>query len=320
MPVLASFLSSLGDFFGDLASVDPVSLLIGLACFGIYLAFRSRAWFHVLRAAYPDARIQWRRCWGAYMAAYGFNNVVPARGGDVMKVFLTRQSVPGSSYPAITSSMAVELLFDLTIAIPVLVFSFSQGVFPKLPDFSALGGPLGWFASHMQATLFILTVLGILVFVGFATLSARVRAFWARVRQGVVIVRDRPRYLREVFLFQLIGWGFRFAAFWMLLDAFGVGGSVQNVLLVLGVNIIAALLPFAPGGAGIQQALLVKVFGSSSVVAAYSVGQQVMIGAFSLAVGFLALVTIFKFRSFKAVIAEGRAARAADEALKQPAS
>lgn len=316
---LASLVSSLGDFVGNLADVHPVPLLLGLTSFGIYLALRSRAWFHALRAAYPEQPLQWRKCWGAYMAAYGFNNVVPARGGDVMKLFLVRGAVPGSSFPAVGSSMFVEAVFDLVIAVPVLAFAFSQGVFPKPPDFSSLHVfSLSWFASNMRATLFILTALGVLAFVAFALLSARVRAFWARMRQGVVILRDRRRYVREVFLVQLVGWGFRFTAFWLLLDAFGVGGSVRNVLLVLGVNAVASLIPFTPGGAGVQQALLVKVFGSSSVIAAYAVGQQVAIGAFSLAVGFVALVTVFRFRSFKAVIAEGRAARAADEAARAP--
>ena len=36
-------------------------------------------------------------------------------------------------------------------------------------------------------------------FVAFALLSARVRAFWARVRQGLTILFDRRRYIREVF-------------------------------------------------------------------------------------------------------------------------
>ena len=107
------------------------------------------------------------------------------------------------------------------------------------------------------------------------------RAFWARVRQGVVILRDRRRYFREVFLVQLGAWVLRFTAFWFLLDAFGVGGSVENVLLVLGVNAVAACVPFTPGGAGVQQALLVKVFSGTATgatIAAYSVGQQIAIG------------------------------------------
>jgi uncharacterized membrane protein YbhN (UPF0104 family) len=142
-----------------------------------------------------------------------------------------------------------------------------------------------------------------------------VRAFWARVRQGLVILRDRRRYFREVFLVQFGAWLLRFTAFWFLLDAFHVGGSVKNVLLVLGVNAVAACIPFTPGGAGVQQALLVKVFAGSATgatVAAYSVGQQIAIAAASFAVGFGAIVFIFRFRSFKEVIAAGREARGAE--------
>src|SRR5206468_6890589 len=157
---------------------------------------------------------------------------------------------------------------------------------------------------------------------GFALLSARVRAFWARVRQGLTILSDRRRYFREVWLVQFAGWLCRFTAFWCLLEAFNVGGSVRNVLLVLGVNAVAALVPFTPGGAGVQQALLVKVFAGSAAgatVAAYSVGQQIAVGAFTLAIGFGALVGIFRFRSFSDAIHAGRQSRAT-EAEVSPAA
>jgi uncharacterized protein (TIRG00374 family) len=313
---VSAFFDAVGDFLNSLASIHWFTLLIGLVAFIAYLTIRARAYFHVLRAAYPDESFEFRRIWGAYMAAYGFNQVVPARGGDVIKLFLTKTSIPNSSYPAVGSSFFVEAIFDLCMAIPILAFAFTQGAFPKPPDFSKLPAfDIAFFASHPQFTLFVLTFLGIASLVAFALLSARVRAFWARVRQGVVILRDRRRYFREVFLVQLGAWTLRFTAFWFLLDAFGVGGSVKNVLLVLGVNAVAALIPFTPGGAGVQQALLVKVFSgavSGATVAAYSVGQQIAIGAASFAVGFGALVFIFRFRSFKEVIAAGREARGAE--------
>jgi uncharacterized membrane protein YbhN (UPF0104 family) len=313
---VSAFFDAVGDFFSNLASIHWGALLIGLASFLVYLTIRARAYYNVLRAAYPDEPFEFRRIWGAYMAAYGFNNVVPARGGDIVKLFLTKTSIPHSSYPAIGASFFVEAIFDLCMAIPIMAFAFSQGAFPKPPDFSKLpAGDLAFFASNPRFTLFLLTVLAILALVAFAVLSARVRAFWARVRQGVVILRDRPRYFREVFLVQLAGWAFRFTAFWFLLDAFKVGGSVKNVLLVLGVNAVAALVPFTPGGAGVQQALLVKVFAGTATgatIAAYSVGQQIAIAASTFAIGFGALVFIFRFRSFKEVIAAGREARGAE--------
>ena len=313
---MSAFFDAVGDFFGSLASIQWGALIIGLVAFIAYLSVRARAYFHVLRAAYPDEPFEFRRIWGAYMAAYGFNNVIPARGGDVVKLFLTKTSIPHSSYPAIGSSFFVELIFDLCMAIPILTFAFTQGAFPKPPDFSKLPAfDIAFLASHPRFTLFLLTALGIASLVGFALLSARVRAFWARVRQGLAILRDRRRYLREVFFVQFGAWTLRFTAFWFLLEAFNVGGSVRNVLLVLGVNAVAALVPFTPGGAGVQQALLVKVFSGSvagATVASYSVGQQIAIAAASFAVGFAALVFIFRFRSFKEVVAAGRAARGAE--------
>jgi uncharacterized membrane protein YbhN (UPF0104 family) len=316
----SSFFDAVGHFASSLARIQWLSLLLALAAFACYMTLRARASFNILRAAYPDERIQFRRVWGAYVAGYGFNSVVPARGGDVVRLFLTRTSVPNSSFPAVASSFAVELIFDLCMAVPILTFAFTQGAFPKPPDFSKLPAfDLAFFASHMRFTLFLLTVLGVLGLAGFALLSARVRAFWARVRQGLTIVFDRRRYLRQVFLVQLAGWGFRFTAFWFLLSAFNVGGSVRNVLLVLGVNAVAALVPFTPGGAGVQQALLVKVFGGTATgatVAAYSVGQQIAIGAFMFGLGFAAIVFIFRFRSFKEVIAQGRAARGEEARAK----
>jgi uncharacterized membrane protein YbhN (UPF0104 family) len=228
-------------------------------------------------------------------------------------VFLTKSAVPKSSWPAIGSSLTVELIFDLCIAIPVLAFAFTQGVFPKPPDFSKLPAfDLAFFAAHPQFTLFLITALAVVALAGFAFLSRRVQSFWPRVRQGLAILRDRDRYLREVFAVQFAGWCLRFTAFWLLLEAFNVGGSVKNVLLVLGVNAVAALVPFTPGGAGVQQALLVKVFGGTAAgatVAAYSVGQQIAIAATTFGIGFAAIFFIFRFRSFREVIDAGRAAR-----------
>jgi uncharacterized membrane protein YbhN (UPF0104 family) len=311
----SSFFDAVGSFFSNLAAVSWPALFLGLLFFLAYLTLRARASFHILRAAYPDSSFEFRRIWGAYFAGYGFNAVIPARGGDVVRLFLTKSSIPGSSYPAVASAFVVELIFDLTMAVPVLAFAFSQGVFPKPPDFSKLPAfDLAFFAGNPRFTLFLLTVLGIAVIAGFALLSARVRSFWARVRQGFTILLDRRRYFTEVWLVQFCGWLCRFTAFWFLLDAFNVGGSVENVLLVLGVNAVAACVPFTPGGAGVQQALLVKVFGGSATVAAYSVGQQIAIAAWTFAIGLAAVVFIFRFRSFKEVIAAGRAERSAEPA------
>jgi uncharacterized membrane protein YbhN (UPF0104 family) len=321
---LSSFFDAVGKFFSDLAAVHWGALLLGLLFFGLNLTLRSRAFFHSLRAAYPAARFQWRRVWGAYFAAVGFNNVVPARGGDIIKLFLTRSSIPGASYPTVAAAFFVESIFDASVGVLVLIFAFTQGVFPKPPDFSKLSSfDISYLAEHFQLTLFLITALAMLGVVAFALLSVRAQAFWARARQGVTILSDRPRYAREVAALQALAWMCRFAAFWFLLEAFRVGASVENVLLVFAVNQVAGAVPFTPGGLGVQQALLVKVFATTAptaVVAAYSVGQQIAIAVFTALVGLGAVVFIFRFRSFKEVLYAGRASREAERAAERAGS
>jgi uncharacterized membrane protein YbhN (UPF0104 family) len=314
---VSQFFDAVGTFFSNLAGLSWGPLLLALLCYAAYLTLRSRALYNAVQAAYPTEHVRWRDVWGAYVAGVGVNQVFPLGGGTLVQYFLTRISIPASSYPAIVAAIWTGLVFDYGVNALVLAFAFTQGVFPKPPDFSKLPAfDLAFFASHPRFTLFFLTALAVAVLVGFALLSTKVKAFWARVRQGFTILTDRDRWLREMAGWQSGAWIARFAAYWFLLDAFHIGGSVRNVLLVLGVQVVAMLVPFTPGGAGVQQALLLTVFAgaaTASEVAAFSVGQQIALAAAAVAMGFGALVLIFRFRSFKEVVRRGREHRRAEE-------
>lgn len=319
---LGQFFDAVGTFFSNLAGLSWGPLLLALLCYAAYLTLRSRALYNAVQAAYPIEHVRWRDVWGAYVAGVGINQVFPLGGGTLVQYFLTRVSIPASSYPAIIAAIWCGLVFDWGVNLLVLAFAFTQGVFPKPPDFSKLPAfDLAFLAGHPQFTLFLLTALGITAMVAFALLSTRVRAFWARVRQGFTILTDRDRYLREMVTWQVAAWLARFAAYWFLLDAFHIGGSVENVLLVLGVQVVALLVPFTPGGAGVQQALLLTVFAgaaTASQVAAFSVGQQIALATAAVGMGFAALVLIFRFKSFREVVRRGREHRRAEDAAAVP--
>jgi uncharacterized membrane protein YbhN (UPF0104 family) len=298
---------SAGTFLSQLTSLSWFSLLLGLALYALYLLLRSRALLNALKAAYPGERIRWRDVWGAYMVGYAINNVFPLGGGSVAQLFLTRVAIPPSSYPTVASALATGVVFDWFMGVLIMCFAFTQGVFPKPPDFSKLPAfDISFFASNMRFTLFLLTTLGVGFLAAFALLSARVKAFWERVRQGFTILRDRRRYRREMASWQFASWIARFASYWALLDAFHIGGSVRNALLVLGVQVVASVFPFTPGGAGVQQALLLTIFAHSKYVASFSVGQQIATAVLTTACGFAALVLIFRFKSFREVIERGK--------------
>ncbi len=183
---ITTFFDAVGQFFSDLAAVHWPALLLGLLFFGINLTLRSRAFYNSLRAAYPAVPIQFWRIWGAYVAAVGFNNVVPARGGDLIKLFLSKSSVPGSRYPTVAAAFFVESIFDASVGLLVLIYAFSQGVFPKPPDFSKLSSfDISYLAEHFSLTLFLITLLAVVALVAFAVLSPRVKAFWTARAPGV---------------------------------------------------------------------------------------------------------------------------------------
>jgi uncharacterized protein (TIRG00374 family) len=302
-----SFLDAAGEFFTHLSEIDWSSMAIALTCLaGMQLA-RAWAWRNVLHAAYPDTRISYFRLAAAYLAGAGINAIVPARAGDVTKVFLVKRQIPDSTYPTVTSSFLVQTIFDTSIGVLVLLYAITQGLLPeppRLPNIPAF--EIAFWAEHPRILLITVAALLIAIAVGTYLLAHRVRAFWQRVRQGVVILMEPRRYMREVFAWQGVGWIFRFFAFWFLLEAFGIGGSFGKVMLVMSVQAISTIVPFTPGGAGAQQALLVATLTGPEVTAvlSYSVGTQITMAAWSVVLGFTAMLIVFQTTDWRGLIAQ----------------
>jgi len=300
-----SFFNAAEAFFENLSRIE-------WGAFGLALVFllgmqlcRAWAWRNVLRAAYPGAPIPFLQLGAAYLAGAGINAILPARAGDVTKVFLVKRQIPDSSYPAVTSSFLVQTIFDTTIGVLVLLYAITQGLLPeppRLPNLPAF--EIAFWAENPRIFLIAVGVLLAAIAIGIYLLAHRVRRFWARVRQGVVILTQPRRYLREVAAWQGIGWLCRFAAFWFFLEAFGIGGSVGNVLLVMSVQAISTIVPFTPGGAGAQQALLVATLHgpSRAVVLSYSVGTQIAMAAWSVVLGFAAMVLVFRTTDWRGLV------------------
>ncbi len=300
-----SFLDASGEFFTHLSEIDWSSMAIALACLaGMQLA-RAWAWRNVLHAAYPDTRISFFHLAAAYLAGAGINAIVPARAGDVTKVFLVKRQIPGATYPTVTSSFLVQTIFDTSIGILVLLYAITQGLLPEPPRLPRIPAfEIAFWAENPRVLLITVAVLLLGGAIGTYLLAHRVRAFWQRVRQGVVILTEPRRYMREVFAWQGVGWLFRFTAFWFLLEAFGIGGSFGNVMLVMSVQAISTIVPFTPGGAGAQQALLVATLTGPDVTAvlSYSVGTQIAMAIWSVVLGFTAMLLVFRTTDWRGLI------------------
>jgi uncharacterized membrane protein YbhN (UPF0104 family) len=313
-----SFFRATAEFFEHLSEIDWADVGVALAFLLAMQLCRAWAWRNVLRAAYPGTPISFLQLSAAYLAGAGINAIVPARAGDVTKVFLVKRQIPHSSYPAVTSSFLVQSVFDTTVGILVLLYAISQGLLPEPPQLPNLPAfEISFWAEHPRTFLIVTGALLLAIAIGIYYLAHHVRRFWARVRQGLVILTRPRRYLREVAAWQGVGWLCRFGAFWFFLEAFGIGGSFGNVMLVMSVQAIANVVPFTPGGAGAQQALLVATLHgpSRAAVLSFSVGTQIAMAAWSVVLGFTAIFLVFRTTDWRGLIKQAQ-----DEAEREEAA
>jgi uncharacterized protein (TIRG00374 family) len=134
-------------------------------------------------------------------------------------------------------------------------------------------------------------VLAIALVVG-GLAHGRVTAFWARVRQGLTILRTPRRYLREVALWDAADWALRLVAVFFFLHAFGLPATAYNTFAYQVAGSLSTALPLTPGGIGTEQALLVYVFSGvaeASKILAFSVGVKLVTITINVALGAAAI-------------------------------
>jgi uncharacterized protein (TIRG00374 family) len=296
------FLHDAGLFFRHLAAVNFGALGIALAFQALRLIARTRAWRNIVAAAYPETRVRWRSVLGAYLGGVGLNAITPARSGDVLKLFLLKRRVEGSTYPTLGATLIVETLFDAFVGIGLLLWAVSLGVLPNIHRLPRLPNiDLRWAFQHPLVLEIGALVIGIVIGVLLVWATARVRAFWARVRQGFVILSDRSEYLGGVVSWQALSWGFRLATIYFMLRAFHLPATVHNALLVQIAQSLSTLLPITPGGAGTEQGLLLYLFrgkAARSALLSFSVGMHIAIVVVNVVLGLLAVALLTRSLSF----------------------
>ncbi len=316
MNSLRGFIDSLEAFAERLAAVHWGLLALAIGLGVLNLALRSRAWQQILRAAMPGELIRFRTAFGAYCSGVGVNAIVPARAGDVVKMFLVVRANPRARYATLTGTLVAETLFDFLVAGVLLVWVLLAGVLPgvRFPDLPAF--ELSAAVRHPEITLLIVLALAMLAVV----LARRVRSFWRQFGQGLAIVRTPSLYLRSVVSYQALGWCCRVAAASAFLEAFGVPGSLRNALIVQVAGSLGSLLPATPGGLGPKQALLVVMLAGEAGrtdVLAFSAGMEVSLLVANVALGAACLALMIRNLNFRHAIAEARA-RGASSAPDPP--
>jgi uncharacterized membrane protein YbhN (UPF0104 family) len=301
------------DAFRDyIGSIAYEALALALLCHAMKIVARTRSWRNIVGSAYPDVEVRWRTILGAYLAGVGVNAIVPARGGDVLKLFLVKRRVEGATYPTLAATLLVETIFDVTMATVLLVWALSAGVLPGrdvLPDLPAIDWLYLFQHPRVAAVAGVVALVAALVLVVVA--RPKVEAFRDRVSQGFAVLRPPTRYLRLVVPWQALDWTFRLATVYFFLRAFGLHASVENAFRVQVTQSLSTILPLTPGGLGTEQALLVYVFRGDAPTAAvlsFSVGMRIVFITVNVLLGFAAIALMLRtLRWRRAVEAEAPA-------------
>ena len=281
-------------FFEQLAGVEFGALGLAILAHLVKTVCTSRAWRNAIGAAYPKQPVAWRSIYAAYLSGVGVNAIVPARAGDAIRLYLAHRAVPGATYTTLAATLLALSFFDMAMAGLLFAYALTLGVLPGAGTLGGLPGfDFGFFAANAEFSFVLLVVLTIFGLIGFFWLRLHVAEFKQRLRQGLAVMSDRTRYLREVALWQAGDWTLRFVAIWFFLDAFGIEQTIRNVLLVQVTQSLATLVPISPGGIGTEQAFIVYVFAGSGVgratLLAFSVGMKLTLIVTNIVIGFAAL-------------------------------
>ena len=189
-----------------------------------------------------------------------FNNVLPARAGEVARILALHRTA-GTSRAETTSTVVVERLFDVLVLL-ALLFIFA----PWLPHVTWLHA-----AAIFAVVLVVLTVAAVVVLLRwgerpflvllrplarlglpFLPLERAERAAAGFVR-GAASLRD-PRLAAPALFLTAVSWIPVALSTWLLMIGFHLGLSPLAGLLVTIATALSFVLPSSPGAVGVFEA------------------------------------------------------------------
>jgi hypothetical protein len=233
------------------ATVDPWALALGTLLYLAAQTVRPRGWHTILRAAFPEATdLRPRDVIRAYLAGAGVNALVPARGGDVVKLALLRRRIEGAPYATLAATFIPETLFETAFGAGLVAWALAEGFIPvpttsgELPalDVSLVLG-------HPVPAALALVALGV---VG----RRLVRVLRGALRQGTAILSSPRRFLLGVASWQALARLIRLGSMAAFMAAFGLPVTPATVVLVMAAQGAGRILPLAPASAGLRLAML----------------------------------------------------------------
>ncbi len=306
----------------DAVAINPWLTALGVLLFVLNEVVRTRGWVTILRCAYPDCpQLRERDVQRAYLAGTGLNAVIPARGGDVVKLALVKRHIPEARWSTLVATFIPETLFETLFGIVLVGWMFARGFLPipnELGEFPAFDA--SFVIDHPGLTMIILAAVGIAVVVVIRVARRRGRATADRFRQGLKILGTPKRYLTGVVTWQALARLIRLGSLAAFMGAFHLPVTLETAVLVMAAQGAGRILPLGPASAGLRLAMLsygfVSVTGHQVDIAEITVftfGVGALLGVTGLLIAGVVLLREFGTVSPRRAIAAARGRFSADQ-------
>lgn len=308
MDIVGSIAGSVRDVFDQIRSISLPLLLLALGLHTCETLLNAFAWRNVLAAAYPRGGAEFKPILGAYGGGIALNAILPAQAGTVAMLGLLRAQIHGSTVLGVLGAGVVQNAFFLVVgALLCVVLVVSR---PAAFDLKA-----AWLTNHLLLGAGVLAVVAIVAWV----LGRRFRDGLAAAQEGAAILGTPRRYASQVLAVEVASYVVRMTVTATFMYAYDVPVSVRAVLLVTAVNSIATTFAATPGGVGTEQALAsvaLRNYAPAHIVTAYSLGQQLILTAWDVVLGFALLWSTIGWSATRHLVSrhdDGRAHSAARE-------
>ncbi len=231
-----------------LQRVRPDYLMLGLLVFLASMMARVACWKMLIGRPVGFVRVL-----ATLNEGYLLNNVLPWRMGELGRAILLGRQ-PGLSAPMVLSSIIVERLYDMILAVGLMLV--------LLP----LASGAGWAAR--AAWIGAAAVVVALAFVWFALrrpqaiegLLARLpgpaatwQRLWGSFRDGLEVLRTPSRMLMS-FAWMLASWGLALLEYWLVLRSVLPAAQPLWAGFMLAATLLGVAVPSLPGYVGVFEA------------------------------------------------------------------
>ncbi len=302
LDILSDITGWFGDVWDQIRAVDVQYLVIGCGLQTVQTALNGLAWRNILAESYGRENVPVRPIIASYAGGLGLNSFLPAQAGTFAYLGMFRAIITGSVFAGILAGGVVQnLFFGLVGGLNYLyLFLTREGSADKSADQAT---------SDSGPKVVLLVLAGLLLLIVARFLWRRYRKVWEDAKEGAAILR-RPRvYVTRVLALQVFSYAARVGVNANFMYAFGIPVTARNVFLIIAANSVSSTFAVTPGGVGTQQAMAsfaLRDVAPASTVTAYSLAQQMILIAWNITFGLVAMASTFGWSATKDMISESR--------------